>query len=156
MIKIVFFATPDIAVPSLEFLASQEDIECAAIITKIDKPKGRGQKIEPSPVKVCAVKNNIQVIQPKLIRTDFDAIEKLKRIQPDFFITFAYGQILSQEILDIPKYGCINIHASLLPVLRGAAPIQRSIIEGHEKTGVTIMQMEAGLDTGDMLSKAEI
>ena len=156
MIKIVYLATPEIAVPALDFLSNRDDIECCAVVTKIDKPQGRGQKITPPPVKVCAVKNNLRVFQPKLIRNDTELISFLKEQKPDFFITFAYGQILSKEILDIPKYGTINLHASLLPKYRGANPIQCAIVNGETKTGITTMLTVEELDAGDICKCQEI
>jgi len=156
LIKIVFFATPEIAVPSLNFLAQCSDIECCAVVTKVDKPQGRGQKIVAPPVKIAATANNIQVFQPRLIRTDCDVINKLKEIRPDFFVTFAYGQILSSEILDIPKFGTVNLHASLLPQYRGANPIQCAIVNGECKTGITTMLTVEELDAGDICRCKEI
>ncbi len=156
MIKVVFFATPEIAVPSLEYLISKEDIEVAGVVTKIDKPKGRGQKLEAPPIKIAAEKHNVPVYQPRLLRNDTELIEKLKSLDVDFFVTFAYGQILSQEILDIPKYGTINLHASLLPKYRGANPIQRAIVNGDKVTGVTTMLTVVELDAGDICLNKEI
>ena len=156
MIKIVFFATPQIAVPSLDFLVQRPEINCCAVVTKIDKPQGRGQKLEAPPVKLFAEENNIKVLQPRLIRKDVEVIEFLKKLEPDFFITFAYGQILSQEILDIPKYGTINLHASLLPKYRGANPIQCAIVNGECKTGITTMLTVEELDAGDICISKEI
>lgn len=156
MKKIVYLSTPKIAVPALDYLSQKEDIDCCAVITKIDKPQGRGQKLEPSAIKVCALKNNLPVYQPKLIRKDEELIKKLKEIKPDFFITFAYGQILSQDILDIPKFGTINLHASLLPKYRGANPIQCAIVNGETKTGITTMLTVEELDAGDICISKEI
>jgi len=156
LIKIVFFGTPEIAVPSLEYLIEKSDIKILGVVTKIDKPKGRGQKLEHSPVKIAAMKHNIEVFQPKLIRKDEELIAKLKDLKPDFFVTFAYGQILSQEILDIPKHGTINLHASLLPKYRGANPIQHAIVNGDNLTGITTMMTVVELDAGDVCLKREI
>ncbi len=151
--KIVFMGTPDFAVPCLKALCDNgHDVK--AVFTQPDKPKGRGYKMIPTPVKKCAMEYEIPVYQPLSLRKGDDAessFEKLSEIAPDLIIVVAYGQLLPQSILDLPKYGCINIHASLLPEYRGAAPIQWSILDGKTMTGVTSMQMEAGLDTGDML-----
>lgn len=156
--KIVFMGTPDFAVPCLEELIKNgHDVK--AVFTQPDRPKGRGYKMIPPPVKKCAEENNIPVFQPLSLRKGEDAesaLETLKDISPELIVVVAYGQILPKEILELPKYGCINIHASLLPEYRGAAPIQRSILDGKSKTGVTSMVMEEGLDTGDMLIKAEL
>lgn len=156
--KIVFMGTPDFSVPCLKALICSGH-EVAAVYTQPDKPKGRGYKMIPTPVKRCAEELNIPVYQPKSMRKGEDAgevLENLKEINPDLIIVVAYGQILPQIILDLPKYGCINIHASLLPEYRGAAPIQWCILDGKTKTGVTSMKMESGLDTGDMLIKRSI
>lgn len=151
--KIIFMGTPDFAAGTLEALiAAGHDI--AAVVTQPDKAKGRSKEPVPSPVKVCALEHNIPVLQPRRVKAP-EAVEELKTYQADIYIVAAYGQILSQEILDIPEYGCLNIHASLLPKYRGASPIQHVIIDGEERTGITIMQMDAGLDTGDMLYHKE-
>ena len=156
-LKIVFFGTPQIALPSLEFFIKNNDVEVLAVVTQPDKPSGRGHKLTPPPVKCFALENNIQKIyQPVSIRKDAELIRKLKDLNPDFFITVAFGQILSQEVIDIPKYGTINLHASLLPKYRGANPIQRAIVNGEKVTGVTTMLTNAGVDEGDMLLKKEI
>ena len=155
-IKIVFMGTPDFAVPCLETLVKTEDVK--AVFTQPDKPKGRGFKMIPTPVKVSALEYNIPVYQPKSLRKCEDAensMQILREINPDLIVVTAYGQILPKEVLELPKYGCINIHASLLPKYRGAAPIQWCILNGEKKTGVTSMQMDIGLDTGDMLVKRE-
>lgn len=146
--------TPDFAVGALEALIKAGH-EITAVVTQPDKPKGRSKELQFPPVKECAVRHGIPVFQPKKIKTP-ENIEKLKKYPADIYIVAAFGQILSQEILDIPEFGCLNIHASLLPKYRGASPIQRVIIDGEKKTGVTIMQMNAGLDTGDMLYKKEV
>lgn len=152
--KIVFMGTPDFAVGALEALI-EDGHEITAVVTQPDKAKGRSGALQAPPVKECALKYNIPVMQPKRIKTS-EAIAELKQYEADVYVVAAFGQILSQEILDMPKYGCLNIHASLLPKYRGASPIQHVIIDGEEKTGVTIMQMNAGLDTGDMLYTKEI
>ncbi len=152
--KIVFMGTPDFSVPVLEKLI-EAGHDVAAVVTQGDKPKGRGKEIQFPPVKIAALAHDIMVYQPQKVKAP-EFVSILKEIAPDVMVVVAFGQILSQEVLDIPKYGCINIHASLLPELRGAAPIQWSIIEGKEVTGVTTMMMDAGLDTGDMLEKTEI
>ncbi len=152
--KIVYMGTPDFAVLPLKALY-EDGHEIVLIVTQPDKPKGRGHKLTPPPVKEFAAEHNLCVYQPESCKTD-EVYEYLKTFDADVFIVAAYGQILPQRILDIPRYGCINIHASLLPGYRGAAPIQWSIINGETVTGVTTMQMNAGLDTGDMLVKEEI
>lgn len=156
MIKIVFFGTPKIAVKSLEYLNNSKDFEVAAVVTQPDKPAGRGKKLSMSPVKEYALSHNIPVFQPKSIRKEPEILEELKKIKPDFFVTFAFGQILSQEVLDIPKYHTINLHASLLPKYRGANPIQRAIINGDKETGICTMITELGLDCGDVCLKKVI
>lgn len=153
--KIVFMGTPDFAVPCLKSLCDNGH-EVSAVFTQPDKPKGRGYKMIPTPVKKCAEEYEIPVYQPLSLRKGEDAeksIEILKELSPDIIIVVAYGQILPKEILELPEYGCINIHASLLPEYRGAAPIQWSVLDGKSETGVTSMKMEIGLDTGDMLIK---
>lgn len=155
-LKVVFMGTPDFAVPCLETLVKTEDVK--AVFTQPDKPKGRGFKMIPTPVKESALKYNLSVYQPQSLRKGEDAeksLQILNEINPDLIVVTAYGQILPKEILEIAKYGCINIHASLLPAYRGAAPIQWCILNGEKKTGVTSMQMDIGLDTGDMLVKRE-
>ena len=147
--KIVFMGTPDFAVGALEALIKAGH-EITAVVTQPDKAKGRSGKLMPPPVKECALQHGIPVMQPVKIKTP-EAITELKRYEADIYVVAAFGQILSQEILDMPKFGCLNIHASLLPKYRGASPIQHVIIDGEQETGVTIMQMNAGLDTGDML-----
>jgi methionyl-tRNA formyltransferase len=152
--KIVFMGTPDFAVPSLKRLIEEYDV--TAILTQPDKPKGRGKKIAYSPVKEEALKHGIPVYQPIKIKNDINLIQKLKELEPDFIIVVAFGQILTKEILDIPKYGCINLHASLLPMYRGAAPLNWAIINGEKVSGNTTMLMDVGLDTGDMILKDEV
>lgn len=150
--KIVFMGTPEFAVPTLEALIEKHDV--AAVVTQPDKPKGRGKKMIFSAVKEKAVENNIKVYQPTKVRNG-EFVEILKEYEPDVIVVVAFGQILSEDILNIPKYGCINVHGSILPKYRGAAPIQWSIINGEEFGGVTTMYMAKGLDSGDMILKAE-
>jgi len=152
-LRIVFMGTPDFSVPCLEELCRQHEV--VAVITQPDKPRGRGQKLVPSPVKVCAMAKGIAVLQPVKVK-DAAFVKVLQKLQPDMIVVVAFGQILSQAILDIPRFGCINVHASLLPRYRGAAPMQWCLINGEAKTGVTTMLMNAGLDTGDMLLSSEL
>lgn len=158
--KILFMGTPDFAVGALEALI-EAGHEVVCVVTQPDKPKGRGiskganQQVQFTPVKECAYKHDIPVFQPVKIKAP-EAVEQLRQYGADLFVVAAFGQILSQEILDMPRFGCMNIHASLLPKYRGAAPIQWAIIEGERESGVTIMQMNAGLDTGDMLTKKRV
>ena len=156
--RIVFMGTPDFAVPPLEALvAAGHDV--VGVFTQPDKPNGRKMKLVPSPVKKAATMHGITVYQPTSLRKGEDAEKALADLQdmaPDCIVVAAYGQILPKSVLDLPKYGCINIHASLLPKYRGAAPIQRVILDGEKETGVTVMQMAEGLDTGDMLLKAAL
>lgn len=153
-ISIVFMGTPEFAVPSLKTLINEFAVE--AVFTQPDRPKGRGKKLAISPIKEVALENNIPVYQPLKLKNDEECIKKLKEIKPDFIIVVAFGQILSKEVLDIPKVGCINLHASLLPKYRGAAPINWAIINGEKQTGNTTMFMDVGLDTGDMLLKSYV
>lgn len=150
--KTVFMGTPDFAVTVLNGILKTEH-EVGLVVTQPDKAKNRGKKVQFTPVKELAVQHEITVLQPERVRGNEEFLRQLKEYAPDIIVVVAYGQILPKEILELPKYGCVNVHASLLPHLRGAAPIQRSIIEGDEETGVTIMQMAEGLDTGDMLLK---
>ncbi len=152
--KAVFMGTPDFSVPVLDALVKAGH-EVLAVVTQTDKPKGRGKEMQPTPVKEAALKHNIPVYQPLKVREE-EFVEKLKEMNPEVIVVVAYGQVLPKSILDIPKYGCINVHASLLPKYRGAAPIQRVVLDGEKVTGVTTMYMEEGLDTGDMLLKEEI
>lgn len=152
--KVVFMGTPDFAVPTLEYL-KKENYDIKLVITQPDKPKGRGRKLTPPPVKVKALELGLEVFQPNNVNSE-ESILKLKEISPDIVVVVAYGQILKENILNIPKYGCINVHASLLPFYRGAAPINWAIINGEKKTGITTMYMDKGLDTGDILLKEEI
>lgn len=151
--KIVFMGTPDFASGALEALI-EAGHEITAVYTQPDKPKGRGKEVQMTPVKEVALKYDIPVYQPVRIK-NAEEVALLRSIEADIYVVAAFGQILSQEILDIPKYGCVNIHASLLPKYRGAAPIQWAVIDGEKKTGVTIMQMNAGCDTGDILYTKE-
>ncbi|MCX7904203.1 MAG: methionyl-tRNA formyltransferase [Caloramator sp.] len=152
--RAIFMGTPDFAVPTLRRLIELHEV--LAVFTQPDKPKGRGQKMQPPPVKEVAIKYNIPVYQPQKLKNNKEAIDLIKSLNPEVIVVVAYGQILPKEILDIPKYGCINVHASLLPKLRGAAPINWAIINGFKATGVTTMLMDVGLDTGDMLLKREV
>lgn len=156
MISVVFFGTPAIAVNSLEYLYNSDKFNVAAVVTQPDKPAGRGHKLSMSPVKLFALDKGITVFQPKSIRKEPEIIAQLKKINPDFFVTFAFGQILSQEVLDIPKFETVNLHASLLPKYRGANPIQRAIINGDKQTGICTMITELGLDCGDVCLKEVI
>lgn len=152
--KVIFMGTPDFAIPCLERLA-ESNHNVLAVITQPDRPKGRGKKVLFPPVKEKAIELGIDVLQPLKVK-EYEFINELKKYEPDCIVVVAYGQILSKEILDLPKYGCINVHASLLPKYRGAAPINWAIINGEKVTGVTTMYMDEGLDTGDMLLKKEI
>ncbi len=156
MIKVIFFATPKIALKSLDYLVNSNKIDVAAIVTQPDKPAGRGHKLVAPPIKEYALEHNIPVFQPSSIRKEMEIQEELKKLEPDFFITFAFGQILSKEVLAIPKYATINLHASLLPMYRGANPIQRAIINGDKKTGICTMVTEEGLDCGAICLMDEI
>ena len=151
--RIVFLGTPEFAVASLDALISSGEHEVLAVVTQPDKPAGRGKKLVQSEVKKYALKAGIKVLE--YLRISRDGVDDVKALAPDIMITAAYGQILSQEIIDIPKYGIINVHASLLPKYRGASPIQSAVMDGEEMTGVTIMQTEAGLDTGDILGTVQ-
>ncbi|MCI5585758.1 MAG: methionyl-tRNA formyltransferase [Lachnospiraceae bacterium] len=152
--RIVFMGTPDFAVGALQALV-EAGHQVVAVVTQPDKPKGRGKEMQVTPVKACAMKHNIPVFQPAKVKTP-EAVEILRGYEAELFVVAAFGQILSKEILDMPKFGCINIHASLLPKYRGAAPIQWAIIQGEKETGVTLMQMDEGLDTGAMLAKCVV
>lgn len=149
--KIVYMGTPDFAAAPLEALI-RAGHEISAVVTQPDKQKGRGREVQMSPVKTCALKHGIEVFQPVKIR-EAAATAQLSKYPADVFVVAAFGQILSEEILTMPRYGCLNIHASLLPAYRGAAPIQWAILEGEKESGVTIMQMDKGIDTGDMYCK---
>lgn len=156
MIKVVFLATPEIAVKSLEYLATKEDINLQAIVTMPDRPAGRGCKIQEPPIKIAAKNHDIKILQTSSISKTHEIIEELKDLEPDFFVTFAFGQLLSQEVLDIPKFCTINLHASLLPKYRGANPIQWSIINGDKETGITTMKTVKKMDAGDICKTDKI
>lgn len=151
--KLIFMGTPDYAAQSLEAII-QAGHEILLVVTQPDKAKGRSGDLTPPPVKVCAMEHHLPVFQPERVKRP-EAVAELKKYDADAYVVAAFGQILSQEILDLPKYGCLNVHASLLPKYRGASPIQRVILDGEEKTGITIMQMDAGIDTGDILYQKE-
>ena len=152
--QVVFFGTPQFAVPTLQALLAHPEFNVAAVVTQPDKRRGRGKQLIPSAVKKVAQEHNLLVWQPAKIKKDSDIITQLKETQADVFVVVAYGQILSAEILAIPKLGCINVHGSLLPKYRGAAPIQWSLYNGDRETGITTMLMDEGMDTGAMLLKA--
>jgi methionyl-tRNA formyltransferase len=152
--KIIFFGTPQFAVPSLERLIRYEAIEVLAVVTQPDKRRGRGNEVSPSPVKALAIEHGLKVWQPQRIKKDETVLQPLRQAGADAFVVVAYGQILSQEILDMPRLGCINAHGSILPKYRGAAPIQWSLYHGEAETGITTMLMDAGMDTGAMLLKS--
>ena len=152
--RVVFMGTPDFSVPTLEKII-EAGHEVIGVVTQPDKAKGRGKKVLFPPVKETALAHNLPVYQPRRAR-DPEFIEEMKTLNPDVMVVVAFGQILPKAILDIPKYGCINVHASLLPKYRGAAPIQWAVIRGEKVSGVTTMQMDVGLDTGDMLLKKEV
>ena len=151
--RIVFMGTPDFAVETLEKII-ENGYEVVAVVTQPDKPKGRDKKLSPPPVKECALKHNLTVLQPQRAR-DEAFVQELKRYNPDVIVVVAFGQILPESILHMTKYGCINVHASLLPQYRGASPIQWAVIDGCKKTGVTTMLMDEGIDTGDILMVRE-
>ena len=153
--RIVFMGTPDFARESLEALYN-EKYEILGVVTNPDRPKGRGMKMMASPVKEFAVEKNLKVYQPQRVKNNEEFIEKIKSLKPDVICVVAYGKILPKDILDIPKFGCINVHASLLPKYRGAAPIQWAVLNGDKTTGVTTMYMDIGMDTGDMILKQEV
>ncbi|MCK4503793.1 MAG: methionyl-tRNA formyltransferase, partial [Desulfuromonadales bacterium] len=150
-LRTVFMGTPEFALPPLEGLLAA-GVNLVGVYTQPDRPKGRGKKMAASPVKKLALEHDIPVFQPLKLR-DPVAVEQLRELQPDLIIVVAYGQILPKAVLEIPRYHCINVHASLLPKYRGAAPINKAIIDGETETGVTTMLMDVGLDTGDMLVK---
>lgn len=151
--KVVFMGTPDFSVPALEKIAQNHQVQ--AVVTQQDRPKGRGHKMQYTPVKEKALELNIPVFQPEKVKNP-EFVDILKEMNPDVIVVIAFGQILSKEILDLPKYGCINVHASLLPEYRGAAPIQWAVIDGKKESGVTTMYMAEGLDTGDIIDKKVI
>lgn len=153
--RIVFMGTPDFAVETLEEIIGAGH-EVVAVVTQPDKPQKRSKEPKMSPVKECALKHNLPVLQPEKVKNNAEFYEEMKNLKPDVSVVIAYGQILPKEILEVPKYGCINVHASLLPAYRGAAPIQWAVIDGLEVTGVTTMQMDVGLDTGDIIMQKEV
>ena len=153
--RIVFMGTPDFAVGSLQALSESGKYEIVGVVTQPDRPKGRGNKMLMTPVKEYALSKGYDVYQPQKVKTP-EFVQILRGMQPDLIVVAAFGQFLSQEILTMPKYGCINVHASLLPKYRGAAPIQYAIIKGEKESGVTIMQMDIGMDTGAMLDKVVV
>ena len=153
--RVVFMGTPDFAVATLEDIINAGHI-VEAVVTQPDKPKGRGGAVAMSPVKETALEHGIEVLQPVKVKNDNEFYERMKQIDPDVIVVVAFGQILPDSILELPKYGCINVHASLLPAYRGAAPIQWAVIDGLEETGVTTMQMDHGLDTGDIIMQSRI
>ena len=154
MMKIVFMGTPDFAVGTLHALAESEH-EILAVVTQPDKPKGRGKALQPTPVKEEALRYGIPVYQPKKVREEeFQAV--LRELNPDLIVVVAFGQLIPKSILELPRYGCVNVHASLLPKYRGAAPIQWAVIDGEKESGVTIMKIDEGLDPGDMIAKAVV
>lgn len=152
--RVIFMGTPDFAVGTLKSLIDSEH-EVVGVVTQPDKPKGRGKAMQFTPVKEVAVEAGIDVLQPQKVR-DPEVVAQLQALAPDVIVVVAFGQIIPKSILEMPKYGCVNVHASLLPKYRGAAPIQWAVIDGEEKSGVTTMQMDMGLDTGDMLLKKEV
>lgn len=155
MLKIVFMGTPDFAEESLKAVyEAGHNIE--AVVTNIDKPKGRGMKLVASPVKQFAEEKGLKIYQPQKVRNNLEFIEEIKKINPDVICVVAYGKILPKDLLDIPRLGCINVHGSLLPEYRGAAPIQWAVLNGDKKTGITTMYMDVGMDTGDMILKEEV
>ena len=153
--RILFMGTPDFALESLKALY-EANYEIIGVVTKVDRPKGRGMKLIPTPVKEYALEKNLKVLQPEKVKNNPQFLEEVKSLNPDLICVVAYGKILPQELLDIPKYGCINVHGSLLPNYRGAAPIQWAVLNGDKVTGITTMFMNAGMDTGDMLLKEEV
>lgn len=153
-LRTVFMGTPDFAVPCLDMLV-EEGYPIAAVVTQPDRPKGRGQKLAYSPVKETALSYNLPVLQPASIKND-NTFEQIAALKPDIIIVVAFGQLLPKKLLDLPPYGCINVHASILPHYRGSAPIHWAIINGETATGITTMYMDVGMDTGDMILKAEI
>src|SRR5258708_5082592 len=153
VLRIIFIGTAELSCASLEKLAHDKTFSIVAVVTQLDKPKGRELKPQPSPVKILAQKLNLPILQPTKAR-DEKFISELRELKPDLIVVVAYGQILPQSILDLPKFGCVNVHMSLLPKYRGASPIQSAILNGETETGVTIMKIDAGLDTGDILAQS--
>jgi methionyl-tRNA formyltransferase len=154
--RIVYFGTAEFAVPTLQKLLDAPDMTVVGVVTQPDRPQGRGQKLTPPPAKVLAVAAGLPIFQPERLRKSPEILAELAALEADFFVVAAYGQILPQAVLDMPKFGCINVHGSLLPKYRGAAPIQWAIYHGETETGITTMLMDAGLDTGAMLRKASL
>ncbi|TCK98337.1 methionyl-tRNA formyltransferase [Natranaerovirga hydrolytica] len=152
--KVVFMGTPEFSVPTLNALIESEH-EVIGVVTQPDKPKGRGKKVSVTPIKEVALEHNIPVYQPKKVK-DNEFVELIKELNPDVMVVIAFGQLLSKDLLEFPKWGCINVHASLLPRYRGAGPIQWAVINGEAETGITTMHMDVGLDTGDMILKDSI
>lgn len=155
-LKIIFMGTPDFSVPALKNLIANKSMDVIAVYTQPPRPAGRGQQLRLSPVQMLADSHNIPVYTPKSLKKDADAVDKFRALNADVAVVAAYGLILPKSVLDAPRYGCLNIHASLLPRWRGAAPIQRAIEAGDSESGITIMQMDEGLDTGAMLSKKSV
>ena len=155
MLNIIFMGTPDFARESLKAIY-EAGHNILAVVTNPDKPKGRGMKLIPSPVKEFAIEKNLKIYQPLKVRNNEDFIGEIKSLNPDVICVVAYGKILPKELLDIPKMGCINVHGSLLPKYRGAAPIQWSVLNGDKETGITTMYMDVGMDTGDMILKEKV
>ena len=152
--RIIFMGTPELAAVSLRRLIASPEFQLAAVVTQPDQPKGRGLKLQPSPVKEVAQQHNLTILQPQRARED-SFIQQLAELKPELIAVAAYGQILPKAILDLPRFGCLNVHTSLLPKYRGAAPIQHAILNGDSLTGVTIMKMDVGLDTGDILAQEQ-
>ncbi len=155
MFNVLFMGTPDFAKESLEQVYNS-GYNILGVVTNVDKPKGRGMKMIPSPVKEFAIEKNIPIYQPEKVRKNIEFINKIKELNPDLICVVAYGKILPKEILDIPKFGCINVHGSLLPKYRGAAPIQWAVLNGDKTTGITTMYMNEGMDAGDIILKQEV
>lgn len=155
-LRVVYMGTPDFAVPPLKAMAESEICDVVLVVTQPDKARDRGKHEQPTPVKAAAAEAGIPVSQPVKIRGNSEFIDELRELAPDMIVVAAYGQILPPEVLDIPRLGCVNIHASLLPRFRGAAPIQHSILAGDKETGITLMFMAEGLDTGDMIAKSKV
>jgi methionyl-tRNA formyltransferase len=153
-VRVIFFGTPQFAIPTFNSLLTHPNVEVVAAVTQPDKPRGRGNQVIPSPIKKLALAHQIPVWQPKRVKKDKDTLVKLQQVSADVFVVVAYGQILSPEILAMPKLGCVNVHGSILPQYRGAAPIQWSLVNGEKETGITTMLMDEGMDTGAMLLKA--
>jgi methionyl-tRNA formyltransferase len=154
--KIIYMGTPEFAVSALELLNQRDDVDVVLVVSQPDRPRGRGKKLLPSPVKKRAIELGLDTAEPLDIKENLDFIKRLRALEPDLIVVAAYGKILTKELLEIPRRRCVNIHASLLPMYRGAAPIHRAIIAGEKVSGVTLMYMSEGLDQGDMIAKAEI